>query len=201
VVVAATAAEEDASGSYARCRRSCGSIQCLSLACHFGTWPLAGFDDRLRAACSICVGQRELFGQKEILTTHSNAEAGIALICNCLPATVGQFRYLRDHTGCSSARHRTLELRGINPFSTGGSAATSSGAAATRNSLKMFFPSTQPQTALDEVELVANAQGNAMSEWESVEFSGIMRKVEVSHAVSFKGRESDGENNMAVDGI
>jgi len=44
----------------------------------------------------------------------------------------------------------------------------------------------RPQTSLDEMELVANAQGNATSDRESVHFSGIMRKVEVNHAVSFK---------------
>ena len=52
----------------------------------------------------------------------------------------------------------------------------------------------RPQTSLDEMELVANAQGNATSDRESVHFSGIMRKVEVNHAVSFKSRESEGEN-------
>lgn len=67
--------------------------------------------------------------------------------------------------------------------------------------MKMFYSSTRPQNSFDEMELVANAQGNATSEHDSVGFSGIMRKVEVSHAVSFKSRESDGENNKAADGI
>jgi hypothetical protein len=134
---------------------------------------------------------------KTLLTSHSNAEAGIALICTCLPAAVGQFKFLRDRIGYSSA-HRT---RDNNNFSTGDTAATSSAAAAPRNKMQMFYSSTRPQTSFDEMELVANAQGNATSERESVRFSGIMRKVEVSHAVSFKSRESDGENNHKADGI
>ena len=44
----------------------------------------------------------------------------------------------------------------------------------------MFYSSTRGQTSFDEMELVANAQGNATSERESVRFNGIMRKVEVS---------------------
>jgi hypothetical protein len=100
-----------------------------------------------------------------------------------------------------SSSHRTPELRGVTPFSSGGSAAMSSAAAAPRNSVKIFYSSTRPQTELDEIGLVANAQGNATSEREDIDFSGIMRKVEVSHAVSFKERELDGEHNKATDGI
>jgi hypothetical protein len=101
--------------------------------------------------------------------------------------------------GYSSA-HRTRDNN--NNFSTGNSAALSSAATgAPRNTMKMFYSSTRTQASFDEMELVANAQCNATSERESVRFSGIMRKVEVSHAVSFKSRESDGENNKAADGI
>lgn len=96
----------------------------------------------------------------------------------------------------SGSAHRTVEeLRGTNPFSFNGSAATSSAAGAARNSMKIFYSGSRPRTSFDQMELVANAQGNATSEWESVRFDGIMRKVEVSHAVSFKGQELDGEND------
>lgn len=63
--------------------------------------------------------------------------------------------------------------------------------------MKLFYSGSRPRTSFDQMELVANAQGNATSEWDSVHLDGIMRKVEVSHAVSFKGREFDGENDKA----
>lgn len=67
--------------------------------------------------------------------------------------------------------------------------------------MQMFYSSTRARTSFDEMELVTNAQANATSERESVRFTGIMREVQVSHAISFKSRESDGENNHKADGI
>jgi hypothetical protein len=94
-----------------------------------------------------------------LLTDHSNAEAGIALICTCLPAAVGQFKFLRDRLGHSSAQ-RTSELLD-NQFSTTKSAAVSS--AAHRNTVRKFYQS-RPEASFDEMELVANAQGNSTSD-------------------------------------
>lgn len=127
------------------------------------------------------------------LTDCSNAEAGIALICTCLPAAVGQFKWLRDRVGYSSAQ-RTTSLRD-NHFSAGQSAVASS--AAPRNTVKKFYQS-RPEASFDEVELVANAQGNARSERDVVRFSGIMRKVEVRHAVSYTSKDSDGDSKADI---
>lgn len=133
--------------------------------------------------------------RRPLLTDISNAEAGIALICTCLPAAVGQFKFLRDRLGYSSAHH-TTELRD-NTFSTANTTLVSS--TAHRSTAKKFYLSRQ-EASLDEMELVTNAQSTSPSERDVARFSGngIMRKVEVCHAVSYTGKDSDDDSKLDV---
>lgn len=55
-------------------------------------------------------------------------------------------------------------------------------------------------SSLDEVELVANAQGNSSTERDEVGsgFNGIIRKVEVRHAVSYTTKDSDDDSKTDI---
>lgn len=122
------------------------------------------------------------------LTANSNAEAGIAFICCCLPAAVGQFKFFRDRAYGSSRSAERRETASI------GSNLKSF---ASRHGFGRNKDNNTTQTATDEVELVTHAQGNSVSvsgeKGDGTCDSGIMRKVEVTHAVSYTGDgDSDG---------
>lgn len=122
------------------------------------------------------------------LTPNSNAEAGIAFICCCLPAAVGQFKFFRDRAYGSSRSADRQETA-----STGSNLKSF----ASRHGFGRSKNTSTTQTATDEVELVAHAQGNSVSvsgeKGNGTYDGGIMRKVDVTHAVSFTGDgDSDG---------
>lgn len=54
-------------------------------------------------------------------------------------------------------------------------------------------------TSVDEMELVANAQGNSATDRDEVgsSFNGIMRKTEVHHAVSYMTTDSDEDSKTS----
>jgi hypothetical protein len=189
LVVAVAAEEEDARWKHVGCWRPSDGFQYLTPAPYRDQWPVAGCDDCFRASRLIWVIFKDQPSRSLLLSDHSNAEAGIALICTCLPAAVGQFKFLRDRLGYSSAQ-LTNELLD-NQFSTTNSAVASS--AAHRNAVRKYYHS-RPEASFDEMELVANAQGNSTSDQDTVRFSGIMRKVEVRSAASYTSKDSDGES-------
>ncbi|KAF3051831.1 hypothetical protein E8E11_006946 [Didymella keratinophila] len=106
-----------------------------------------------------------------------NAEAGIALICTCLPAFVAQFNILRDRVGYGSSRG-TDDRYGAS----GGHKLSTfrSGNLATAKSKK----NGGLETWSDEAELVTQIKSSL--EREPVQSGGgITRRVEVSHTVTY----------------
>lgn len=121
-----------------------------------------------------------------ILTVHSNAEAGIALICTCLPAAVGQFKFLRDRVGYGSSRGtKTREAT-----SSAGDLNLTSTRRGDNGKKKKTMAGTV--TSLDEVELVTHAQGGSTHDRDGMDAHGIVRKVEVTHAVTYASDDFDG---------
>lgn len=108
------------------------------------------------------------------------------MICCCLPAAVGQFKFLRDRVGYGSSNN------------TGGHYNTDSSAnmtnLTTRKAAARRKWEENTRTSLDEVELVANAQGGGTTQEREADHPGIMRKVEVTHAVSYYGSDASSEN-------
>jgi hypothetical protein len=144
----------------------------------------------------------QLSGPIPLLTSFSsasNAEAGLALICTCLPAFVAQFRILGSavrsshHYGSSTSKSR--KTAGLNETTADGDAGQSDFSRAFNFSLsRTRVGQSQPTSGNapwnDEVELVSNAQGRRSMHDESEEaaeesHSGIMRKTEVTHVVTY----------------
>lgn len=128
-----------------------------------------------------------------MLIRRSNAEAGLALICTCLPAFVGQFKFLRSRVRYGSSR-TTTELHdtasGSGKLGTSKSAHHGTGRKRYQNDCS---------ASLDEIELVphaerqglTHAQGNATPDRDTEQVSGIVRKLEVTHAVSYAIDDTD----------
>lgn len=115
----------------------------------------------------------------------SNAEAGLALICTCLPAFVAQFRHLESAVRYgSSARSRnpiTAESNNKGEFAGSLAFGTSRTECGTDSALWS-----------DEVELVGNAQGtSAQGSDDGGSHRGIMRKTEVTHVVTYAIEEEE----------
>ncbi|KAJ4376927.1 hypothetical protein N0V86_006365 [Didymella sp. IMI 355093] len=112
-----------------------------------------------------------------------NAEAGIALICTCLPAFVAQFNILRDSVGYGSSKGTgdRYEASGTQRLSTFKSAHL--GTAKSKKSDGL-------ETWSDEAELVTRIKSSL--EGEPVQQGGgIVRRVEVSHTVTYAASESE----------
>ncbi|OSS52392.1 hypothetical protein B5807_02756 [Epicoccum nigrum] len=117
-----------------------------------------------------------------------NAEAGIALICTCLPAFVAQFNILRDRVGYGSSRSRGTDNAGE---SSGGPRLSTF-----RHSNLGTMKSKKhhdPETWSDEAELVTQVRSSM--ERESNKTGGIVRRVEVTHTVSYAGDSDDGRRS------
>jgi hypothetical protein len=116
------------------------------------------------------------------IRSHSNAEAGLALICTCLPAFVAQFRHLESAVRYGSSRSRN-EI-------------TSEGNKAEFQRSFAFGTSrtdcgTDSALWSDEVELVSNAQGRSANGGDDGSHKGILRKTEVTHVVTYAIEEKD----------
>ncbi|KAF9734176.1 hypothetical protein PMIN01_08519 [Paraphaeosphaeria minitans] len=114
-----------------------------------------------------------------------NAEAGIALICTCLPALVVQFNMLKTRAGYGSSRTRTTGL---------GDNTSGAHKLSTLNSSR-YGPGQDKynvdlEASSDEAGLVSHAQGSSSQE-DAAQFSGIMRKVEVTHTVTYETSDCD----------
>lgn len=95
---------------------------------------------------------------------------------------MGQFKFLRDKVAYGSSNN------------TGGHYNTNSSAnmTNTRKTAARRKWQEDTRTSLDEVELVAHAQGNATPA-NGLDHTGIMRKVEVTHAVSYYGSDASSD--------
>ena len=117
------------------------------------------------------------------LTRNSNAEAGIALICTCLPAFVAQFNILRDRVGYGSSRE-TGDLyvtSGAHKLSDFKSAHLGTGKAKKHGGL---------ETWSDEAEHVTQIK-SSMEREPAQSGGGIVRRVEVTHTVTYAASDSD----------
>lgn len=157
----------------------------MASASHIDRWSIAGYHHPLRSSRLIRVC-RQVSIRNFPLTGCSNAEAGLALICTCLPAFVGQFRQLESRIRYGSARSRNAEINEI----------TSDGdksefpRAFVRGTSKARCQSNAAQSP-DEVELVAHAQGTSTQEGDIQQHNGILRQVEVTHKISYTTESSD----------
>lgn len=113
-----------------------------------------------------------------MLIWDSNAEAGIALICTCLPAFVAQFNILRDRVGYGSSGATDgggYKLSALRSAHLGTTKSRKNG---------------RLETWSDEAELVTQIKSSL--ERQPVQpGGGIVRKVEVSHIITYAGNESD----------
>ncbi|KAF2996878.1 hypothetical protein E8E13_004973 [Curvularia kusanoi] len=116
-----------------------------------------------------------------------NAEAGIALICTCLPAFVAQFNILRDRVGYGSSRESN------NRGDTSGAARLSTFNSGHMGTAKSK-PHGDPETWSDEAELVTQVRASMESE-PSKSRGGIVRRVEVTHTVTYGGDSDDGRRS------
>jgi hypothetical protein len=123
--------------------------------------------------------------RKVKLMNDSNAEAGIALICTCLPAFVAQFNLLKERAGYSSNRG-TNGLSGTHKLS-----ALKSGHLGTGKAKKHG----EFETWSDEAELVTQVKSSL--EREPAQPCGITRRVEVTHTVTY-ARDSEEDVKSAV---
>lgn len=119
-----------------------------------------------------------------------NAEAGIALICTCLPAFVAQFNILRDRVGYGSSRGTDghYEASGANRLSTFRSAHLGTGKSRKHDGL---------HTWSDEAELVTQVKSSLEGEspQPSGGIGGIVRRVEVTHTVTYASDSDDGRKS------
>ncbi|KAJ8117018.1 hypothetical protein OPT61_g1701 [Boeremia exigua] len=115
-----------------------------------------------------------------------NAEAGIALICTCLPAFVAQFNILRDRVGYGSSRGTDrYDASGAQRLSAFKSAHMGTGKSRKHDGL---------QTWSDEAELVTQVKSSL--EREPVQpGSGIVRRVEVTHTITYASDSDDGRKS------
>lgn len=115
-----------------------------------------------------------------LLTMDSNAEAGIALICTCLPAFVAQFNLLRDRAGYGSSRgtEGACDVSGAQRLSTFKSGHLNTGKSKKHDGL---------QTWSDEAELVTQVKSSLErdSPPSTSGVDGIVRTVEVTHTVTY----------------
>lgn len=124
--------------------------------------------------------------------SFSNAEAGLALICTCLPAFVGEFRHFKGRV--RHAISTVLNTSSDNVMAEGEKT----------KPLRSFTFSTSSTRyeandipCNDEVELVINAQGGSIDEDDEPSHGGIMRKTEVTHVVTYA---VGSENNQSKTG-
>ncbi|KAJ4320286.1 hypothetical protein N0V94_003463 [Neodidymelliopsis sp. IMI 364377] len=115
-----------------------------------------------------------------------NAEAGIALICTCLPAFVAQFNLLRDRVGYGSSRGTDArhEASGTHKLSTFKSAHLGTGKGKKHGGL---------ETWSDEAELVTQVKSSL--ERQPAQAGGIVRSVEVTHTVTYASDSEDGKKS------
>jgi hypothetical protein len=186
--------EETAGWRYARRRRPRNGFQRVAPSSHLDEWNVARCDHTLRAGRSVRVRQKEVPIHNTLLTSSpSNAEAGLALICTCLPAFVAQFRHLESAVRYGSSRRS--QKTDLNDFTGEGDKAdfTSS---LTFGTSRSKGPTNGGASWSDEVQLVTNAQGRSThdgdgDEVEESPHKGIMRKTEVTHVVTYAVEEED----------
>lgn len=132
-----------------------------------------------------------MFTTSTELTPCSNAEAGIALICTCLPAFVAQFNILRDRVGYGSSRGTDgrYEASGAQRLSAFKSAHLGTGKSRKHGGL---------QTWSDEAELVTQVKSSLERDSpRSPSGVGIVRRVEVTHTVTYASDSDDGHKSPA----
>lgn len=111
----------------------------------------------------------------------SNAEAGIGLICTCLPATAALINKAKARTGYgSSTRAYGNHMSGAHKLSN----LSSSHATKDRQYKNL-------EAGSDEAGLVSHAQGQSGSTYDPMHGGGIMRKVEVMTHISYMNSEED----------
>jgi hypothetical protein len=145
-------------------------------------------DNIVRPSSDVRVSEMVLSPLSRVLIRDRNAEAGIALICTCLPAFVAQFNILRDRVGYGSSRSRGTDNAGE---SSGGPRLSSF-----RHSNLGTMKSKKhhdPETWSDEAELVTQVRSSM--ERESNKSGGIVRRVEVTHTVTYAGDSDDGRRS------
>lgn len=111
--------------------------------------------------------------------SFSNAEAGLALICTCLPAFIGEFRHFKGRV-----RHAISTV-----LNTSSDNVVADGEKTIPLRSFTFGMSRTRYEANDiqwnnEVELVINAQGGSIDKDDEPSHGGIMRKTEVTHVVT-----------------
>ncbi|UPX10214.1 uncharacterized protein EKO05_0000884 [Ascochyta rabiei] len=116
------------------------------------------------------------------IVMSGNAEAGIALICTCLPAFVAQFNILKDRVGYGSSRgtDARYEASGPHKLSTFRSGHLGTGKSKRSGGF---------ETWSDEAELVTQVKSSL--EGEPAQSGGIVRRVEVTHTVTYAASNSD----------
>ncbi|KAK7178364.1 hypothetical protein PSPO01_15586 [Paraphaeosphaeria sporulosa] len=120
------------------------------------------------------------------LVMTGNAEAGIALICTCLPAVVSQFEVLRTRVGYGSSKSKTTDYH--HDASSGHQLSKLGSTRGDRNKHAVDIEGS------DEDELVMHAQGKGQQDQATAQLGGILRKVEVSHVISYATSSSSGES-------
>lgn len=122
------------------------------------------------------------------LISDSNAEAGIALICTCLPAFVARFNILRDRVGYGSSRgtDARYEASATHKLSTFKSVHLGNGKAKKNDGL---------ETWSDEAELVTQVKSSMERDSVQQPACGIVRRVEVTHTVTYTANSDDGRRS------
>jgi hypothetical protein len=147
-------------------------------------WEINRYDNLVRPGSDVRVSRIVLSPLSRVLMKDRNAEAGIALICTCLPAFVAQFNILRDRVGYGSSRSRGTD----NPGESSGSPRLSSFRHSNLGTMKSK-KHHDPETWSDEAELVTQVRSSM--DHESNKTGGIVRRVDVTHTVTYAGDLDD----------
>jgi hypothetical protein len=183
MVSAAPSKKEAPCWRHACCWRPRNSLQWLAFTSDSDPRKVAGYDDPVRTSSDVRVSRASTRSITKLMS-DSNAEAGIALICTCLPAFVAQFNILRDRVGYGSSRGADVryEASDTHKLSTFKSVHMGTGKAKKHGGL---------QTWSDEAELVTQVKSSL--EREPTQPGGIVRRVEVTHMVTYASDSDDGK--------
>ena len=148
-----------------------------------------GHDNLVRPSSDVRVSRLAPSPNSRVLIRVRNAEAGIALICTCLPAFVAQFNIMRDRVGYGSSRSRGNT---DNPGESSGGARLSTFRHSNLGTMKSK-KHHDPETWSDEAELVTQVRSSM--DPESNKAGGIVRRVEVTHTVTYADGSDDGRRS------
>lgn len=150
-------------------------------------WAFSRYDYLVRPGCNVRVSRATCTSLSTPLIDDSNAEAGIALICTCLPAFVAQFNLLRDRVGYGSSRgtDARCDVSGNPKLSTFKSSHIGKTKPKSHNDL---------ETWSDEAELVTQVR-SSVERGDTRPDTGIVRRVEVTRTVAYADDSDDGKKS------